>query len=144
MVDETVRNVTSALHDAGLWERTVLVWCTDNGSPVNSGGSNFPLKGGKGSNWEGGTRVPAFVNGGMLPRAMRGRTLHGLAYALFTPSPPFCAMEEKVDFVYLIATVPGRHSGDQVHKVKKTAAPFFLHFTASGHARRPQRHRSKM
>ena len=34
-------------------------------------------------------------------------------------------MGEKVDFVYLIAHVPGRHSGDQVHKVKKAAAPSF-------------------
>ena len=41
-------------------------------------------------------------------------------------------MGEKVDVVYLIATMPGRHSGDQVHKVKKTAAPLFLLFTASG------------
>lgn len=32
---------------------------------------------GKGSNWEGGTRVPAFVTGGILPAAMRGKTLQG-------------------------------------------------------------------
>ena len=35
-------------------------------------------------------------------------------------------MGQKIDFVYLIATMPGRHSGDQVHKVKKNAAPLFL------------------
>ena len=49
-------------------------------------------------------------------------------YALFTVPPLFCAMGEKVDFVYLIATMPGRHSGDQVCKVKKTAAPLFFTF----------------
>ena len=27
--------------------------------------------------------------------------------------------------MYLVAAMPGRHSGDQVHKVKKTAAPSF-------------------
>ena len=32
-------------------------------------------------------------------------------------------MGNKVDFVCLAATVPGRHSGGQVHKVKKHAAP---------------------
>lgn len=32
---------------------------------------------GKGSNWEGGTRVPAFVTGGFLPASMRGKTLEG-------------------------------------------------------------------
>ena len=41
-------------------------------------------------------------------------------------------MGEKVDFVYLIATMPGRHSGDQVHKVKKTAAPSFSFFRCDG------------
>ena len=30
-------------------------------------------------------------------------------------------------FVYLIATMPGRHSGDQVHKIKKNAAPFVIY-----------------
>ena len=38
----------------------------------------------------------------------------------------------KVDFVYLVATTPERHSGDQVHNVKKAAAPSFPFFTASG------------
>ena len=35
-------------------------------------------------------------------------------------------MGQKIDFVYLTATMPGRHSGDQVHKVKKAAAPLLL------------------
>ena len=63
-----------------MWSQTLLIWCTDNGSPVTVAGSNFPLEGGKGSNWEGGTRVPAFINGGLLPAAMRGKTLFGLAH----------------------------------------------------------------
>ena len=37
-------------------------------------------------------------------------------------------MGQKLDFVCLVATMPGRHSGDQVHKVKKIAAPSFLYF----------------
>eukprot|EP00937_MAST-01D_sp_MAST-1D-sp2_P004643 g4643.t1 len=78
-VDEAVANVTAAIKANGnMWEDTLLVWTNDNGSPVQVGGSNHPLRGGKGSNWEGGTRVPAFVNGGLLPAAMRGRTHGGL------------------------------------------------------------------
>ena len=50
---------------------------------------------------------------------------------------PFYAMGEKVDFVYLIATMPGRHSGDQVHKVKKAAAPSLLYFRCSSSLARP-------
>ena len=46
----------------------------------------------------------------------------------FYLSAPFCEMGQKVDFVCLVATMPGRHSGDHVHKVKNTAAPFFYIF----------------
>ena len=43
--------------------------------------------------------------------------------ALYRSAALLCNGGKKVDFVYLVATMPGRHSGDQVHKVKKTAAP---------------------
>ena len=33
-----------ALKSTGLWEKTVFVWTTDNGSPVQAGGSNHPRK----------------------------------------------------------------------------------------------------
>ena len=40
-------------------------------------GSNAPLRGGKGSAWEGGVRTPAFLAGGLVPDGMRGTTLDG-------------------------------------------------------------------
>ena len=52
-----------------------FVWTTDNGAPPNAGGSNFPLRGGKGSLWDGGYRVPGFINGGVLPASRRGLSL---------------------------------------------------------------------
>eukprot|EP00939_MAST-03C_sp_MAST-3C-sp1_P003416 g3416.t1 len=79
-VDATVKNVTDALKAKGMWENSLVVWTTDNGSPVFVGGSNHPLRGGKGSNWEGGTRVPAFVTGGYLPESQRGQTHDGLMH----------------------------------------------------------------
>ena len=49
VVDESVKNVTNALKSRELWGSTLFVWTTDNGSPVGVGGSNHPLRGGKGS-----------------------------------------------------------------------------------------------
>eukprot|EP00730_Choanoeca_flexa_P004670 TRINITY_DN11768_c0_g1_i8.p1 TRINITY_DN11768_c0_g1~~TRINITY_DN11768_c0_g1_i8.p1 ORF type:complete len:519 (+),score=110.86 TRINITY_DN11768_c0_g1_i8:135-1691(+) len=77
VVDESVANVTAALKRTGMWNNTLLVWTTDNGSPVTVAGSNAPLKGGKGSNWEGGTRTPMVVTGGYLPESMHGKNLEG-------------------------------------------------------------------
>ena len=79
-VDATVANVTAALRRRQMWANTLFVWTNDNGSPIFVGGSNHPLRGGKGSNWEGGTRVPAFVTGGVLPAAMAGKTSNGLIH----------------------------------------------------------------
>ena len=65
-----------------MWKETLFIWTTDNGSPVQVAGSNAPLRGGKGSDWEGGVRTPAVVTGGILPAKMAGRTLAGIV-----PSP---------------------------------------------------------
>ena len=47
--DDVVGNVAQALRDANLWERTIMVWSSDNGAAVEltTGMKNsFPLRGG--------------------------------------------------------------------------------------------------
>ena len=41
---------------------------------------NFPLRGHKGSDLEGGTRVVAFVGGGFLPGGLRGGRVGGMMH----------------------------------------------------------------
>jgi hypothetical protein len=72
-----------------MWKTTLFIWTTDNGSPVQVAGSNAPLRGGKGSDWEGGVRTPAFISGGVLPPKMAGISLPGIVavwdwFATFT------------------------------------------------------------
>ena len=59
-LDEAVKNVTAALRRTNKYRDTVIVFMSDNGGADK--GSNWPLRGGKNSVWEGGTRSVAFVH----------------------------------------------------------------------------------
>jgi len=71
-LDDMVGRVISAWKAAGLWENSVILASSDNGGSLGGGGNNWPLRGGKFSNWEGGVRVNAFASGGLIPQSRRG------------------------------------------------------------------------
>lgn len=73
-LDQSVGQVVQALNDAHILNNTVIVFSSDNGHPSY----NWPLRGGKGSVWEGGTRAAAFVWSPLL--AQRRRVSHGLMH----------------------------------------------------------------
>ena len=64
-LDESILNVTLALIDNDMIQDSIIIFTTDNGGAA--GGmelgisSNYPLKGGKFTVWEGGIRGVAFV-----------------------------------------------------------------------------------
>ena len=76
-LDHELGRVVDLLQTRGMWNDTLLVFHADNGGEIMAagicGGNNWPLTGGKFSNWEGGIRVNAFVSGGALPLARRGQ-----------------------------------------------------------------------
>ncbi len=60
--DEGVGRVLKALDDNNLSENTIVIFMSDNGGALYSNiTKNYPLRGGKGMFYEGGTRVPMFV-----------------------------------------------------------------------------------
>ena len=63
-LDEGVGNVSAALRANQMWHQTVMIFSTDNGGPVPEMASNFPLRGSKGTCWEGGAKGIGFVTGG--------------------------------------------------------------------------------
>ncbi|XP_053390526.1 arylsulfatase J-like [Mercenaria mercenaria] len=60
-MDDAIGSIVDALKKRELWKDTLLIFSTDNGANPNAGGSNWPLKGAKGSYWEGGIRAVGFV-----------------------------------------------------------------------------------
>ncbi len=63
-VDWSVGQVLDALRSQGLDKDTLVVFTSDNGpwlTKGTDGGSAGPLRGGKGSTWEGGVRVPTLA-----------------------------------------------------------------------------------
>lgn len=60
-MDTAVGSVLGAVDAEGLRENTIVLFFSDNGGPIGSGARNKPLRGAKGSAWEGGTRVPAVI-----------------------------------------------------------------------------------
>eukprot|EP00041_Stephanoeca_diplocostata_P016857 m.334494 g.334494 ORF g.334494 m.334494 type:complete len:565 (+) comp20507_c1_seq2:254-1948(+) len=80
-MDSDIGRVVAALKARQMWENSLVVFHSDNGGEIMGagicGGNNWPLTGGKFSNWEGGIRVNAFVTGGFIPTARRGTQEQG-------------------------------------------------------------------
>ncbi|MFZ9746997.1 MAG: arylsulfatase B [Opitutaceae bacterium] len=67
-LDDQVGRVVAALARRGLTERTLIAFSSDNGGPITLGATNGPLRGQKGTVYEGGVRVPAFATWpGVIP-----------------------------------------------------------------------------
>lgn len=83
-VDHTLHNIMKEIKKKpGMWENTILLFTSDNGGPIYAGknpslfggANNFPLRGGKTSDWEGGHRAIAFLAGGVVETQARNTTL---------------------------------------------------------------------
>ena len=81
-LDDVVGDLVAALKQKGMWDNLLYVTSSDNGGPIYPGGgaNNYPLKGGKLSDWQGGIRVNSFVSGGYLPEKMRGQKTDGYVH----------------------------------------------------------------
>eukprot|EP00118_Oscarella_pearsei_P025457 m.308219 g.308219 ORF g.308219 m.308219 type:complete len:548 (+) comp43581_c0_seq1:478-2121(+) len=92
-LDDVVGNVTAAMEAKGMWNNTLMVVSTDNGGPTypGGGGNNYPLRGGKLSNWQGGVRGNAFISGGFVPAKVRGTKNEGYIH-LCDWYTTFCAL----------------------------------------------------
>jgi len=84
-LDRAIGDFEQMLKQRGLWENTLIWVTTDNGGMTQyapdfprSASSNFPLRGGKTTLFEGGVRGVSFLTGGLLPANASGKEYSGL------------------------------------------------------------------
>lgn len=79
-MDDAIGRIVAAVDRRGLRERTLIVFSSDNGGPLNLGATNGPYRAGKGSLYEGGVRVTALANwpGRIKPGTVVDEPLHAV------------------------------------------------------------------
>ena len=94
-MDENIGRVVSELERSGQLENTLIVFLSDNGGSVEvSHAINAPLRGGKGSFLEGGTRVPTIYHWPASARSARAasrRTARSTTASTSCPTSPTSA-----------------------------------------------------
>ncbi|ESO91396.1 hypothetical protein LOTGIDRAFT_182669 [Lottia gigantea] len=79
-LDEAIGNITKSLQDRKMLEDTLILFTADNGGELVAYANNWPLRGGKHTLWEGGTRVTAFMRGYGIQNA--GTHYNGMIHAV--------------------------------------------------------------
>ncbi len=110
-LDEHVGQVLDALEKMGVSDNTLIVFLSDNGAAVNSGGNATPLRGSKYTTFEGGIRAPLMVK--WPGKIKTGQTIEDPAISLDL-LPTFVEAaggaikpEEQIDGVSLLPRVQG-------------------------------------
>ncbi|KAK3109012.1 hypothetical protein FSP39_021151 [Pinctada imbricata] len=79
-LDEAIGNITKTLEEQHLMQNTLILFTADNGGWIPYFGNNYPLRGGKITVFEGGTRATAFITGAGI--TYRNATYNGIIHAV--------------------------------------------------------------
>ena len=79
-VDFEIGRVVDALKSNALYANSVIAVVADNGGPTYVANSNWPMRGGKWTLWEGGTHLAALIHGGPAVGLPAGKNFTGLMH----------------------------------------------------------------
>lgn len=110
-IDENIGKLEQTLKDSGLYEETIVVFLTDNGSTMGPDYFNAGMRGRKVTLWEGGHRVPCFIR---WPKGKLGpaRDLNDLTHVqdLLPTLAEFCQIplpQQQLDGMSLVPWIRG-------------------------------------
>jgi arylsulfatase A-like enzyme len=90
VADNVTGHAVELLKKYEMWDNTIFIVSADNGGAACAG-SNHPLKGSKGTYFEGGVRALAFASGGLIPPKMIGKSVEGFIHVADW-YPTFCKL----------------------------------------------------
>ncbi|ESO99548.1 hypothetical protein LOTGIDRAFT_71987, partial [Lottia gigantea] len=124
VLDEAIGNITKTLQEKGMLDNTLILFTTDNGAELFKYGSNTPLRGGKHTLWEGGTRGTSFMWGAGLEET--GIKYNGLIHAVDWMPTLHGAAGVKQGTSFFIAFY-GINQWDSIRKHKPSARTEFIY-----------------
>jgi arylsulfatase A-like enzyme len=80
LLDGAVGAIHDTLVETGMMDNTYFIFASDNGGCYSAGGKNGPFRGTKGTIFEGGTKVDAFVYSPLLASSQQGTQFNGLMH----------------------------------------------------------------
>ncbi len=119
-VDDGVGKLLDTLKSEGLRENTLIFYLSDNGGalarPNDLGGVNLPLRGGKGSVYDGGVRVPFVMSWpGVLPQGATNTSATVSSMDIFTTTVELAGgkvpTDRVIDGVNVIPFLTGKKAG---------------------------------
>ena len=113
-MDRACGQILDKLKALGLEDDTLVVFANDNGGPVGTETSNYPLSGAKSNHLEGGIRVPCIVK---LPGVIRSNSTYNNPVSMLDMLPTFINIAEadaseitELDGVDLIPYLSGKNN----------------------------------
>eukprot|EP01083_Nonionella_stella_P186938 685725_1 len=73
LTDDIIGDIINKLKEIqDVWDNTLIIFTSDNGGDIANKGCNYPLRGTKGTLFDGNTRTISLVGGGVIPTPQRG------------------------------------------------------------------------
>eukprot|EP00486_Rosalina_sp_Unknown_P002531 CAMPEP_0201567392 /NCGR_PEP_ID=MMETSP0190_2-20130828/7884_1 /ASSEMBLY_ACC=CAM_ASM_000263 /TAXON_ID=37353 /ORGANISM="Rosalina sp." /LENGTH=581 /DNA_ID=CAMNT_0047987349 /DNA_START=247 /DNA_END=1993 /DNA_ORIENTATION=- len=156
-LDASVGALVKKLKESDMWDRTILLFTSDNGGlmcwdvgSVNScsGSVNLPLRGGKGTLFEGSIRVRSILSGGFLDESLYGTSSEQLMHStdLMTSLAEAANIEQKALYGHELSETGGTDSdqttdSDESDSPKSdiTGLPFWSWLIREDDAKMPNR-----